>query len=320
MTTHPVLELSHISVEFSARRTFFSPPQVIHAVTDVSMTIHEGETLGLVGESGCGKSTLGKVAAGLLRPTSGHVEVYDEEGRKKTVTGVLPGTVQMVFQDPFSSLNPRLKIGASIEEPLAVMGGLSRSERKRRVLETLSLVGLRPEHADRYPHQFSGGQRQRIVIARALVRRPRLIVCDEPVSALDSSVQAQVLNLLKDIEKSFGVALFFISHDLGVVGYMCSRVAVMYLGRIVERAPVEALFARPAHPYTRALLEAAPGADPNRTKSSPLAGDPPSPFNPPAGCAFHPRCPLATPECARALPPDREVAKAHTVACFHPLA
>lgn len=315
----PILELQDIRVRFTARKGFFSPAQSVCAVNDVSLTLHEGETLGLVGESGCGKSTLAKAAAGLLIPDSGKVILRGDDGEPRTVTGVMPGAIQMVFQDPFSSLNPRLTIGTSIREPLDVMGGLSKKERKERVFEVLSLVGLRPEHADRYPHQFSGGQRQRIVIARALARRPKVIICDEPVSALDASVQAQVLNLLKDLQQAFGLALLFISHDLGVVGHMSDSIAVMYLGRIVEKADTDTLFAGPAHPYTRVLLDAVPSGVPGARGKSSVTGDPPSPLDPPPGCAFHPRCRYADGICGLERPEPRLVAARHEAACFHPL-
>lgn len=315
----PILELHDIQVRFSARRSFLSPAQTVYAVNGVSLNLHEGETLGLVGESGCGKSTLAKAAAGLITPDSGRVILHEDNGKSTLVTGVMPGMIQMVFQDPFSSLNPRLTIGTSIREPLDVTGGLSGKERTARVHEALSLVGLRPEHANRYPHQFSGGQRQRIVIARALVQRPKVIICDEPVSALDASVQAQVLNLLKDLQQTFGLALLFISHDLGVVGHMSDRIAVMYLGRIVEKADVCTLFAHPAHPYAQALLEAVPTGVPGIHGKAGLLGDPPNPLTPPSGCAFHPRCRYADSICRADRPALHFVALHHETACFHPL-
>ena len=319
-TPNPVLELRDIRVRFTARKGFLAPAQTVYAVNGVSLTLHKGETLGLVGESGCGKSTLAKAAAGLIRPDSGRVLLYEKDKDPRTVTGVMPGAIQMVFQDPFSALNPRRSIGASIREPLDVMGGLSRSERTERVHEALSLVGLAPEHAKRYPHQFSGGQRQRIVIARALIRRPKVLICDEPVSALDASVQAQVLNLLKDLQQAFGLAMLFISHDLGVVGHMSDRIAVMYLGRIVEKADARALFAHTAHPYARALLDAVPTGAPGRRKIAAAApGDPPSPLEPPPGCAFHPRCAHADHACRTNCPALQAIAPRHDVACFHPL-
>lgn len=317
--SRPLLELHDIQVRFRVRKGFMAPAQIIRAVNGVSLTLHKGETLGLVGESGCGKSTLAKIAAGLISPDSGNIILHEDSGTPRAMTGIVPGAIQMVFQDPFSSLNPRLTIGTSIREPLDVMGGLSKNERNKRVHEVLSLVGLRPEHANRYPHQFSGGQRQRIVIARALVRRPKIIICDEPVSALDASVQAQVLNLLKDLQSSFGLAMLFISHDLGVVGHMSDRVAVMYLGRIVEIADTRELFSNPAHPYTKVLLDAVPTGIPGTRGKAAISGDPPSPLNPPLGCAFHPRCPYADNVCGSDAPSLYPIETRHDVACFHPL-
>ena len=298
---------------------------VVHAVTDLSMIVNRGETLGLVGESGCGKSTLARMAVGLLSPTSGEIlfrgepvfgggkgksEQYSSNQLKKKKT---IGRLQMIFQDPFSSLNPRLSVGHSVAEPLQ---GLPYAERQQRVKAILECVGLRPEHASRFPHEFSGGQRQRIAIARALISRPDLVVCDEAVSALDASVQAQVLNLLKDVQEEFGLAYLFISHNLSVVGFMSDRVAVMYLGRIVELADHDQLFVNPLHPYTRALFSSAPVPDPAaRNGHRFLAGEMPSPVSPPSGCAFHPRCIRAIPQCRESLPELREVEVGHWVRC-----
>lgn len=312
----PLLELRNVTRHFAVRRSFFEArPAVLRAVDDVSLTVNQGETVGLVGESGCGKSTLARIAVRLLDPTSGDV-LLDGESLLAEKAGSRTSQVQMIFQDPFSSLNPRLAVGTSIAEPLVTGGGMSRAQREALVAETLTLVGLRPEHASRYPHEFSGGQRQRIAVARAIIRRPRLVVCDEPVSSLDASVQAQVLNLLRDLQDRFGLAYLFISHDLGVVGHMSDRVAVMYLGRIVEEASRDALYASPAHPYTQGLLASAPVRDPAlRGQRVPLSGDLPSPFNPPAGCAFHPRCPKAFDRCSVEVPGYHTVGHGQMARC-----
>ena len=314
-----ILELRGISRYFQVRQGLLGKTRRLWAVADVSLDLEAGETLGLVGESGCGKSTLAKIAAGLLPPSAGEVRLagaplYDAD--KPNRTG--KPSVHMVFQDPFSSLNPRLTIGRSIREPLDIAGGLSPVQRRERVLEMLQLVGLLPEHADRYPHEFSGGQRQRAVVARALINRPKLVICDEPVSSLDASVQAQALNLLKSLQERFSPAYLFISHDLSVVGHMSDRIAVMYLGRIVELCAAQALFDAPLHPYTQALLSAVPGAGAGETgqgKDALVKGDPASPLDPPPGCAFHPRCPKAMP-CCRAQQPDLLPANGRLTACW----
>lgn len=318
MNGTPLLELRDVWRRFAVRRGFGRAPAQLTAVAGVDMRLRAGESLGLVGESGCGKSTLGRLACGLLSPDAGEVLL---EGRVLPPAGprsAAAGRVQMVFQDPFSSLNPRWRVGTSVAEPLVRDKRLSRAERAARVAEMFARVGLAGlEH--RYPHEFSGGQRQRIAVARALITRPDVIVCDEPVSALDASVQAQVLNLLKDVQEDMGPAYLFISHDLAVVSFMCPRVAVMYLGRLVEEGPRESLLRAPAHPYTRALVAAMPTAD----AATPLSGLPdggelPSPLAPPPGCAFHPRCERATAEC-RTLPPDwRELGEGWRVRCHHP--
>lgn len=321
--TEPLLELREVRRSFVVRSGVLGRARgEVHAVAGVSLVVGRGETLGLVGESGCGKSTLGRMAVGLLPPDSGEILLAGRPvgtaGRKDTAaaTGGVRGRLQMVFQDPFSSLNPRLRIGASVGEPL-LAEGLSRSGRRERVAAMLEQVGLDPACARRYPHEFSGGQRQRIAIARALVTRPDLVVCDEAVSALDASVQAQVLNLLKDVQERFTLSYLFISHDLGVVGYMSDRVAVMYLGRIVEQAPCAVLFHEAAHPYTQALLDAAPSLRRRKSRGQhPFpAGEPPSPFAPPPGCAFHPRCSRAAARCREEVPSLREIRPGHLVAC-----
>ena len=309
-----LLELRGVSRYFQVRQGLFGATRQLWAVADVSLTLEAGETLGLVGESGCGKSTVAKIAAGLLAPSSGEV-FFDG---LPLLDGRVAGrpdrpSVHMVFQDPFSSLNPRLTIGRSIREPLDIGGGHSLAARNEQVAEMLRLVGLLPEHAARYPHEFSGGQRQRVVVARALINRPKLVICDEPVSSLDASVQAQALNLLKNLQERFSPAYLFISHDLSVVGHMSDRIAVMYLGRIVELSATRDLFNAPLHPYTQALLAAVPGAE--RREGGLVKGDPASPLNPPPGCAFHPRCPKAMP-CCRAQRPELLPVNGRLTACW----
>jgi peptide/nickel transport system ATP-binding protein/oligopeptide transport system ATP-binding protein len=295
----------------AARRT-------ITALSDVSLTVARGETVGLVGESGCGKSTLARCVAGLDRPSAGRVLYDGRDVSDPALRDGLPRLAQMIFQDPFSSLNPRRSVGFSVAEGLWAMGMGDRAARKKRVMELLSQVGLLPEHAARYPHQFSGGQRQRVAIARALATNPALVICDEPVSALDVSVQAQVINLLGDLRADLGLSYLFISHDLAVVGHISDRTAVMYLGRIMELAATDEIMQRPGHPYTRALLAAAPTPDPARRHSDrrALTGDAPSLFTPPPGCAFHPRCPEAMPECAVTAPQLLETSPGHFVRCL----
>jgi oligopeptide transport system ATP-binding protein len=292
----------------------------VKAVSGVSFKLKKGETLGLVGESGCGKSTLGRCLIRLLDSTSGsikfngkditHIEGDElREIRKK---------IQIIFQDPYASLNPRMTIGAILEEPLIIHNLFPEEKaRKARVLELASLVGLRPEALNRYPHEFSGGQRQRVGIARALAVNPELIVCDEPVSALDVSIQAQVLNLLMELQKKLGLTYIFIAHDLKVVEHVSTSVAVMYLGKIVEMSEAEELYTHPKHPYTRALLSAIPVPDPRaKEERIILTGDVPSPINPPSGCHFHPRCPMAIEDCKKIVPPLEEKRPDHVAACI----
>ena len=290
----------------------------VRAVDGVSFSIQSGETLCLVGESGCGKSTVGKTILRLQEPTAGQIWLGGTEVTSLTEDQmrVHRRQVQMVFQDPYSSLNPRMRVGQIVAEPLENYGLAEGAEKERQVVALLEKVGLRKDAMERFPFEFSGGQRQRLGIARALALNPQLIVADEPVSALDVSVQAQVLNLLMDLQDEFGLAYLFISHDLAVVEHIGHRIAVMYLGRIVELAPKERIFAQPQHPYTEALMAAAPIADPrSRRKRLVIEGDVPSPINPPSGCHFHTRCPYAEARCKTEYPPLQEIAPGHVVAC-----
>jgi oligopeptide/dipeptide ABC transporter ATP-binding protein len=313
----PLIEVRNLGKHFHARRTFGSGP-VLRAVDGVSLSIRKGETFALVGESGCGKSTTGRLLLGLIEPTAGEVLHHGDDLAKLAPAAMRMKRreMQIIFQDPFGSLNPRMSVGAIIAEPLVIHGVGDSGSRRRRVGELLELVGLSPDHAKRYPHEFSGGQRQRIGIARALALEPGFIVCDEPVSALDVSIQAQIINLMQDLQRRLGLTYLFISHNLGIVWQIADRVAVMYLGKIVEIGQAEVLFAAPRHPYTKALLSAVPHPDPDhKVKRLRLMGDPPSPFDPPTGCRFHTRCPVAQPRCSAEEPVLRSFGSSQATAC-----
>ncbi|MEQ8589337.1 MAG: ATP-binding cassette domain-containing protein [Thalassobaculaceae bacterium] len=319
----PLLKVDGLAKAFPAPRDgLFGPRRRLTAVADVSFDLIAGETLAVVGESGCGKSTVGNLVLNLLRPSAGSIlfEGEDLTAGSDARWRARRRDLQLIFQDSRSALDPRLRIDQQVAEGLEIHGIGDRAERARRVAEMLEAVGLGGEFAARYPHELSGGQQQRAVIARALVLEPKLVVCDEPVAALDVSVQAQVVNLLRDLQGRFGLAYLFISHDLSVVRHVADRVAVMYLGRFVELADRDALFAAPAHPYARALIGAVPAARSRhgrRVQPLSLEGEPPSPLDPPAGCALHPRCPFATDRCRKERPALRPLADGRSVACHH---
>ncbi len=322
----PLVRVRNLVKHFPITRGIIIQRKVsaVRAVDDVSLEIQRGETLGIVGETGCGKSTTAKLLMRLLDATSGEIdfEGTDITRLKGSRLKAIRREVQMVFQDPYSSLNPRKTIGSIIAEPFAIHGLLSdKDERKHEVQRLMETVGLNPEHYNRYPHEFSGGQRQRIGVARALALNPKLLIADEPVSALDVSIQAQVLNLLRDLQRRLGLTIVFIAHDLSVVRHMCDRVAVMYLGKIVEIGPNDALYSFPRHPYTGSLLAAVPVADPSLHGSErrPLGGDVPSPANPPSGCRFHTRCPKAQPLCSTQEPLLEDKGSGTLAACHYPL-
>ena len=322
-----LLRAEHVRKYFPIRKGIVIQHEIarVHAVDDVSLEVHAGETLGLVGESGCGKSTLGRCIVRLHDLSGGSVifEGRDISGLSRRALRPVRRELQMVFQDPYASLNPRKRVGQILSDPLRIHKRGNRDQIKRRVRELLELVGLSPEHTNRYPHEFSGGQRQRIGVARALALHPKLIIADEPVSALDVSIRAQVINLLDDLQDELHLTYIFIAHDLGVVRHVSDRIAVMYLGKIVEMSPAEELYQRPVHPYTEALLSAVPIPDPDLSDARVqivLEGDVPSPIVPPPGCRFHPRCRYATEICARQEPPLVEHSSAgHLAACHHPL-
>lgn len=313
----PIVIAENLTKQYKVKQGFFAPEKIVHAVSDVSFTLEAGKTLAVVGESGCGKSTLARLVTMIENPTEGNLTLDStkiNEGSKSD----LRSSVQIVFQDPYGSLNPRQRVGAILEEPLKInRPDMDKSERTRLAKEMLSLVGLRPEHFDRYPHMFSGGQRQRIAVARALMLSPKVLVLDEPVSALDLSIQSQILNLLVDLQEQLNLAYLFISHDLSVVRHMADDVMVMYLGRPVEIGTKTDIFAHPRHPYTKALLSATPSADPMSRKTRiKLEGELPSPLDLPQGCAFSPRCAKAQNKCRidRPLLDDTK----QRVACFYP--
>jgi oligopeptide transport system ATP-binding protein len=321
----PLLEVEHLVKYFPIKEGLLIDREVaaVHAVDDVSLTLHEGETLGLVGESGCGKSTLCRAIMQLIKPTSGSVRFQGQElvGRSRNDLQPLRREIQMIFQDPFASLNPRKRVGQIVGDPLKLHGIASGRELRRDVQELLERVGLSAEHYNRFPHEFSGGQRQRIGIARALALRPKLIIADEPVSALDVSIQAQIINLLDDLQDEFNLSYIFVAHDLGVVRHVSDRIAVMYLGKLVERSPGSVLYQRPIHPYSVALLSAVPIPDPKANaerKPVVLEGDVPSPVDPPPACRFHTRCPWATEICSQDEPPLAEYSDGQAAACHHP--
>ncbi len=322
--SNTLLDVKGLKVHFPVRGGLLGRTNAyVKAVDGVDLTVKQGETLGLVGESGCGKSTTGRAILQLIKPTSGTVRFKDKELTKLDSRKIRQtrADMQMIFQDPYGSLDPRFSVGALIAEPLQNFQSSSKAETRRRVEELLEVVGLNPKYINRFPHEFSGGQRQRIGIARALALNPAFVVCDEPVSALDVSIQAQVLNLLQDLQERFGLTYLFIAHNLSVVKYISDRVAVMYLGRVVEVAERDDLYAKPLHPYTQALLSAIPVPDPeieNKRQRIILEGDVPSPVNPPSGCPFHPRCWKAQSICREQVPPLENKEGGHQAACFFP--
>ncbi|GAA1674059.1 ABC transporter ATP-binding protein [Mycolicibacterium murale] len=323
--SEPLLQVTDLVKHFPIKAGAVVEREVarVRAVDGVSLVLHEGETLGLVGESGCGKSTLCRLILQLMTPTSGSVRFDGEElvGRSRRDLRPIRKNIQMVFQDPYASLNPRKRIGQIIGDAMELHGLASGADAKRQVQELLERVGLQSEHYNRFPHEFSGGQRQRIGIARAVALRPKLIIADEPVSALDVSVQAQIINLLEDLQQEFKLSYLFVAHDLGVVRHVSDRVAVMYLGKVVETATANELYDKPFHPYSNALLSAVPIPDPRRNAARErviLEGDVPSPIDPPSGCRFHTRCRWATEVCTRDEPVLVERETAHLAACHHP--
>ncbi|MDP1394812.1 ABC transporter ATP-binding protein [Lysinibacillus capsici] len=313
-----ILKVENLKKSFQIAGGLFQKKQYVNAVIDVSFEIEEGTTFSLVGESGCGKSTTGRLITRLIAPTNGSIVVDGKEvaTAKPSELRHLRQTVQMIFQDPYASLNPRMKVKELVGEPLEIHTKLSKAEREKLVLEMLEVVGLNAEHADRYAHEFSGGQRQRLGIARALITKPKLIIADEPVSALDVSIQSQILNLLKQLQQEYKISYLFISHDLSVVEHISHYIGVMYLGSIVEIGRKETIFNEPKHPYTQALIASVPIADPTlRKKKIVLTGDIPNPKNPPSGCTFHTRCPFASDICKQVIPEMRKINEEQSVAC-----
>lgn len=316
-----ILDIQNLKKHFPVKGQFGSLGGIkghVKAVNDLSFHLNKGETYGLVGESGCGKSTTGRTILRLIEPTSGKVtydnrDIFSLSGKD---THIIRQNMQMVFQDPYSSLNPRKKIGRTLEEPLAIHSIGSKSERTDRAMDILQKVGLHSEHYYRYPHEFSGGQRQRIGLARALIVNPKVVISDEPVSALDVSVQSQIINLLQQLQDDFDLTYLFISHDISVVRHISDRIGIMYLGELVEEAPTDSLFSSPLHPYTEALLTAVPRTNPETKKERIiLKGEIPSPLNPPSGCVFHTRCPYAMDICKKEVPEKKELASGHFVSC-----
>ena len=316
----PIVEAKGLKMYFPVGRTITGKPRrLLKAVDDVSFSIGKGHTFGLVGESGCGKTTIGRCLVRLYQPTDGQILFDGQDIAHLSEKELAPyrRRMQMIFQDPYASLNPRMTVASIIAEPL-LHTDMSRAERDARVRELVDLVGLKPDHMQRYPHEFSGGQRQRVGIARALASSPEFIVCDEPISALDVSIQAQVINTLEELQERFGLSYLFVSHDLSMVRHISHEVGVMYLGCMVERAPVQELYAHMLHPYTKALMSAVPIPDPDLAAASErihLTGDVPTPIDPPSGCRFRARCPYATERCAKERPELREVSPGHFVAC-----
>ncbi|MDM5333130.1 dipeptide ABC transporter ATP-binding protein [Ureibacillus composti] len=314
----PLLEVNGLKKYFPVKNQLGQKSAFVKAVDDVSFKLYEGKTLGLVGESGCGKSTTGRSLLRLIEPTSGSAlfdgkDIFKLKGKELREARQ---DLQMVFQDPFSSLNPRKRIGEILEEPLKIHKLGSSAERTEKVMDILHKVGLNVDHYYRYPHEFSGGQRQRIVLARALILNPKIIVCDEPVSALDVSTQAQIVNLLRGLQEELKLTYLFIAHDISVVRHISDQIGVMYLGNIVEYADTDNIFAEPLHPYTQALLSAVPKSSPNAVRERiVLKGEIPSPLNPPSGCVFHPRCPMATELCSKEIPVNKEARPGHFVKC-----
>jgi oligopeptide/dipeptide ABC transporter ATP-binding protein len=321
----PLLQIEHIKLHFPIKKGLLIDREVarVHAVDDVSFTLEEGETLGLVGESGCGKTTLSRTIMRLNESTEGTIRFHGKDVTKASRRQLAPlrREMQMVFQDPYASLNPRKRVAQIIGMPMR-RHGVAAAEADRRVMDLMDRVGLHREHVNRFPHEFSGGQRQRIGIARALALEPKLIVLDEPVSALDVSVQAQIDNILDDLQDELALTYLFVAHDLSVVRHVSDRIAVMYLGKLMEVSPAEELYTKPIHPYTSALLEAIPIPDPRKNRErtrTVVTGEPPNPIDPPSGCVFHPRCPVATDICKRVQPPLTRYAGGHLAACHHPM-